>query len=419
MLNRRLFLTQAIAGAGCAASGSVLADQSSSWLGWRGLGRDGYAGQGDWPGSLSAEKLQLLWERPLDSGYSGPLLSGQQVFVTETKEKSDEVVWALDAQTGQVQWQKRWSGALSVPFFAKSNGDWIRSTPFCDGSRLYVGGMRDVLVSLDCQPGQEAWRFDFPAMFGSELPSFGFVCSPLVDSGTIYVQAGGGLAAIDSQSGQIRWRGLDDGGGMWGSAFSSPIMVSLHGRRQLLVQTRTHLVGVDPENGSKIWEQKVEAFRGMNILTPAVWNDCVFTSSYGGKSLLFEFEPSESGPWIVKTRWQNKTQGYMSSPIIIGDTLYLHLRNRRLVCLNLQTGQENWTTKPFGEYWSMVTNGQQILALDERGELLLVQHNPKEFQLLDQREISQQSSWAHLALAGDMLLIRHLAGIQAYRWSAS
>ncbi len=108
--------------------------------------------------------------------------------------------------------------------FAKANGDWIRSTPACDGQTLYVGGMRDVLVALNTKDGSEKWRIDFPKEFGSELPTFGFVCSPLIHGEKLYVQAGGSLAAIDRQTGKLLWKSLEDGGGMNGSAFSSPTL---------------------------------------------------------------------------------------------------------------------------------------------------------------------------------------------------
>jgi outer membrane protein assembly factor BamB len=418
MINRRAFHVSACSGlAGLVGAGSTLA-QADSWLGWRGNDRDGSVKDSVWPNSLSEKNLMLLWQQPFDSGYSGPIVSQQRVYVTETRSASQEVVTALDLESGRPQWTASWPGSMSVPFFAKANGDWIRSTPASDGRKLYVGGMKDVLVALDCESGEEAWRIDFPQQFGTNPPAFGFVCSPLIDGERLYVQAGGGLAAIDSKTGEMIWKTLDDGGGMWGSAFSSPVMVELHGYRQLLVQTRTHLVGVDPLEGRKLWEVQVEAFRGMNILTPTVWNNCVFTSSYGGKSLLFEFDPSPTTLWTVKPRWENKAQGYMSSPVIIDNSLYLHLRNRRVVCLDLETGKDNWTTKPFGQYWSMLTNGKQILALDQRGTLLLIEHDPSQFQLVDERELTQEESWAHLALAGQFLLVRHLKGLSVYRWTA-
>jgi hypothetical protein len=50
------------------------------------------------------------------------------VFVTETKDQKVETGRALDRQTGKELWSQQWDGSISVPFFAKSNGDWIRAT---------------------------------------------------------------------------------------------------------------------------------------------------------------------------------------------------------------------------------------------------------------------------------------------------
>ncbi|MFO0837187.1 MAG: deoxyribodipyrimidine photo-lyase [Phycisphaerae bacterium] len=53
---------------------------------------------------------------------------------------------ALNRDSGRELWQTPWAGAMSVPFLAKKNGDWIWATPACDGESLFVAGMRDVLV---------------------------------------------------------------------------------------------------------------------------------------------------------------------------------------------------------------------------------------------------------------------------------
>jgi outer membrane protein assembly factor BamB len=63
---------------------------------------------------------------------------------------------------------------------------------------------------------------------------------------------------------------MTDGGGMNGSAFSSPILTTLGGVPQILVQGREELAGIDPETGTILWKTPVEAFRGMNIVTPTV-----------------------------------------------------------------------------------------------------------------------------------------------------
>ena len=127
---------------------------------------------------------------------------------------------------------------------------------------------------------------------------------------------------------------------MQGSAFSSPFIAEVAGLRQALVQTRTRLVGVDLESGKELWSVNVEAFRGMNILTPAVIGNRIFTSSYGGGSFLFEITRSEIGQFAVKQVWRNKVQGYMSSPVVIDNHVYLHLRNQRFACIDIATGKE-------------------------------------------------------------------------------
>ena len=83
--------------------------------------------------------------------------------------------------------------------------------------------------------------------------------------------------------------------------------------------------------------------------------------------------------------------------------------------LNLETGEIAWTTKPYGKYWSMVASGDKLLALDERGELLLIQADADEFKLLGTCDVGD-NTWAHLAVRGNEVFIRQLRSLTAYRW---
>ena len=163
--------------------------EPSTWPQWRGPDRDGHASGPAWPEKLDTNHLRQMWRVGLGPSYSGPIVGADRVFTTESKDKRFEVVTALERSTGKELWRAQWEGAMSVPFFAKSNGDWVRSTPALDGDRLYVAGMRDVLVCLDARDGKEVWRKDFVKELGTPLPDFGFVCSPLIDGDAVYVQA--------------------------------------------------------------------------------------------------------------------------------------------------------------------------------------------------------------------------------------
>lgn len=389
---------------------------AEDWPQWRGPRRDGTSPGKPWPAQLQDDSLQQLARIPLGPSYSGPIISQGILVTTATQNRKTEHVYAYDVTTGKELWTAQWEGSLRVPFFAASNGDWIRATPAADAERVYVAGMCDRLVCLTLATGKKVWELDFVAKFKTPLPSFGFVSSPLLVDEALYVQAGGSVFKLNKRTGEVLWRTLEDGGGMWGSAFSSPVMVDLVGRQQLVVQTREKLAGVDPETGAVLWSEKIPAFRGMNILTPVQLGNQLFTSSYGGKSLLLNLS-LQSDKIAVSEAWTNKTQGYMSSPIRVGDHLYLHLRNQRCTCIDLKTGKETWTTQPFGKYWSMILREDKILALDERGELNLLQVNPEKFQSLGMKRMNSNNTWGHLAAADDFLAVRELEALSIYRWA--
>ena len=396
--------------------GFLLHGFEPEWNQWRGPTRDGMIPIDSlWPKNISEDKLRLKWKKSIAKGYPGPVLSKDLVFTVETKGKN-EVVRAFDRKTGEQKWETQWQGSMSVPFFAWKNGSWVRSTPVYDGKNLYVGGMRDHLVCLDAESGNRLWSVDFMERYESPLPAFGFVCSPLVMGEHLYAQAGSGLCKLDKQTGHSEWRILEVKGEKYGSAFSSPTFATIRGVRQMVVQTRTDLAGIDPKKGKVLWKKPIEAYRGMNILTPAIAGDSVFTSSYGGKSLLFEVEKKNDG-FAVAQKWENIQEAYMSSPILIGDFCYLHLRKQRMACLKLKTGETAWiSSESFGKYMSMVSNGKDILALDEDGTLYLIGANPEQLLIRQKRTISQAPTWAHLAISGNQLFVRELEAIACYEW---
>jgi outer membrane protein assembly factor BamB len=384
------------------------------WDQWRGPKRDGTFSGAKWPEKL--ESVKQLWRLPLGESYSGPVTSGSLVFTTETKDKQFELAHGVDAETGKIVWTAQWEGRLSVPFFAKRNGDWIRSTPALDEDTLYVSGMQDVLVALNTADGKEKWRVDFPKDLKSGAQAFGYVASPLLDGASLYTHAGAGLCKLERKTGKLLWRSMDDGGGMNGGSFSSPILATVAGRRQVVAQGRSELSGLDPENGTVLWSQAVKSFRGMNIYTPVVAGSRIFTSPYGGQSQAWDIAKKDESlqPSLA---WEHKSEGYMSTPVLIDGRLYMHLRNQKLACMDLASGKQLWVSdQKFGEYMSLVAQGDRILALDMKGVLYLIKANPEKLEIIDQKKVSEAECWAHLAVEDGRLYIRELKGLSAWEW---
>lgn len=390
------------------------ADTGMRWSQWRGPSRSGEVGGPEWPPNL--DQLADDWNVELGKGYSGPVVSDSAVFVAETIDEETEGARAYDRLTGREIWSTTWPGRGKVPFFAKKNGDWIRSTPAFDGASLYVGGMEEVLHRIDAPSGRILWTIDFPKRYGTPVPSFGFASSPLVDGDNLFVQAANSIIKIDKHSGETLWRALVSDASMTSNgAFSSPVLATLAGHRHLLVQTRHTLYGLDPATGDVFWSRDVPNFRGMNILTPTVWKDSIITSTYRNRTHLFTVtQDAESRPTIEET-WTYKSPGYMSSPVVIDDAVYLHLGNGRLTSIDLETGESGWTSSPLGDYWSLAFQGDQILALTEAGDLHLLRANSERLEIIDTVSVADQSTWGHIAIDEGQIFVRELQGLRVLR----
>jgi len=398
-----------------------LEEREVHWSQWRGPARDGSSIGPRWPSDLAPETLRVAWEvEELGPSYSGPVVDAERVYTTETRDESREVVSAFDRRTGELVWRTSWEGAMDVPFFARRNGSWIRSTPALANGRLYVAGMRDVLVCLDAETGDVHWTVDFLERLDAPLPPFGCVPSPLPaeEGDDVFMQAGTSLVRLDGRTGEIVWRSLGESADMMtGGAFSSPTFGTLLGRRQLVVQSRTRLAGVDPADGAELWSTPVEAYRNMNILTPTIVGDAVFTSTYGGRSQLFELERAD-GDYEVHEAWNNRAQGYMTSPVVVDGHAYLFLRSNRFACVDLESGEDEWISPPTGDtYWSLAVQGDRILALSDTGILRLVAANPDEYQVLAEREVTFQETWAHVAPSENQVFVRALGSLIALEWA--
>ncbi|MGB0767690.1 MAG: PQQ-binding-like beta-propeller repeat protein [Phycisphaeraceae bacterium] len=394
---------------------------SADWPQWRGPDRMGTLADTRWPQTLNDKNIQPLWRIELSPGYPGPIVSGNRVFTVETENAKDEVVRTFDTTTREELWTQRWPGSMKVPFFARKNGSWIKSTPATDGQRLYVMGMLDELVCLQAASGEVVWRVDFKERFGTRSPQFGQACSPLIDGDAVYVQAGLSVCKLNKLTGETIWRVLHDQRDFIGGNFSSPVIATVAGKRQLLAQTRGALCGIDLETGEVLWQKAIKAFRGMNILPPtAVGADRVFTSSYGGGSFMFKIAANDNGDFDAELVWSHeKSEGYMSSPQLVDGHLYFHGRYQTWWCLDVETGEVNWSVKDeaFGDYSSSVVSGNRILSLGYDGTLRLMNATPKKMDIVSEHKVSDQETWGHLAVVDDTLYIRELKGLKAIRWA--
>jgi outer membrane protein assembly factor BamB len=109
-----------------------------------------------------------------------------------------------------------------------------------------------VLKCLDARTGTIIWRRDLATEY--QLPPSSLDASPLVDGNLLIASIGGrpdvGVVALDLLTGREVWRALAEA-----ATWSSPVIISAGGTRQLIVWLRQSITSLNPANGAVYWRE--------------------------------------------------------------------------------------------------------------------------------------------------------------------
>lgn len=374
---------------------------AEDWPQWLGPRRDGGTTEKIpvWTGDL-----KTVWKTKVGEGHSSPVVAeGRVVLHTKVKDKNAERVQAFDAATGEPIWSTDYE---HVPF-KSLYGNGPRATPTVAGGKVYTFGITGVLSCLDAKTGKIDWQVDTLKEFGAKNLFFGMSCSPLVDGDAVFVNVGGkgaSIVAFDKASGKVLWKSLDDP-----ASYSSPILTTVDGTRQLIFLTGVQLVGLDPKTGHKIWGFPFRDAIAESSTTPVRVGDVLFGSSITLGSVGLKL--NKDG---VDKLWAEKGMTcYFSTPVPVGKDLYVvtgalgPLGKATLRCVDPKTGKEHWQRDRVGKYHASLvrTGDDKLLLLEEKGALVLVDPNSTEYREQSRSPICGKA-WAHPAIANGRLLIR-------------
>jgi len=166
---------------------------AQNWPQWRGPHRDGAVMAFDEP-ALWPSILTKQWQVEVGLGYATPLLVGDRIFMY-TRQDGDEVMLALDANSGDIIWRSAYPAPFRPnPAATSRHGAGPKSTPvFADG-RIFTMGMSGIVTAFDAETGTQLWQIPAPPV----QPLYHTATSPLVDDDLVIVHVGGhgdGLAA--------------------------------------------------------------------------------------------------------------------------------------------------------------------------------------------------------------------------------
>jgi outer membrane protein assembly factor BamB len=381
------------------AAHSAAFESLAEWREWRGPARNGRLPGFEFDASDLPVWLNERWRVRVGSGVAGVVVEAGVVYVIAAREDAGEEVSAIDAQTGRIIWRTADDVDLwRQPFDASRIADGPLATPALADGRLYTVSARGVVQCFDAASGARLFRVDPLDVDGSEsFYRYGHAMSPLVRNGRVFVTfatgVGGQLVALDARTGAVLWRGIEEH-----IAYGSLVWAEILSIEQIIVRSWGFVRGVAPSDGRVLWEVEVpgEGVR-RDCATPLVVGDLVVLTNSEHGTTVVRVLPFGAGLQAAKLYRSGALKSKTASPIEYDGNLYgLHQRGL-FVCVDLLTGERRWAVQDFGDHVSMIELDGRILALDERGQLLVLDLDPELFRPIARWSIGSHT-WAHPAI---------------------
>ena len=372
---------------------------------WRGVNRDGtvtgFTAPEKWPTELTQK-----WKVTVGAGDSSPVLVGDKICVF-ARQGQEEVTLCLNPADGKQLWMDK--NAAPAVTGAPSSHPGPRSTPVVADGKIVTLGVGGVVSCLSAADGKVLWRKD---PFPQSWPRFYTALSPMVVDGIAIAHVGkegnGAVIAFDLATGDQKWKWAGEG-----PAYSSPVLMTVEGTKQIVTMTEKSVVGIGAADGKLLWQVPFAA-SGMayNAATPIVDGQTVIFTGQGRGTKAVKIEKS-GDTFAAKELWANAQVGtQFNSPVLKDGLLFGLSQQGYLFCINAKDGKTAWTdTVARGSgrnagYSGMFNAGSAIVALPSNSELIVFKPADTGYSELAKYKVASTPVYASPVLAGDRIFVK-------------
>lgn len=382
---------------------------SQDWPQWRGINRDskvtGFKAPATWPA-----ELKQVWKVTVGFGDATPVLSENKIYLN-TRQGDQEEVLCLDAATGKELWKSAYA-AMAVTGPSASQHPGPRGTPAISNGKVVTFGASGILSCLDAGTGKLLWRKENPT---NAFPAFFTGTSPIITDGMCILHIGkkddGQVIAYDLNSGNEKWKWSGEG-----PSYSSPSVMTLEGKKLLIVITEKNIMALNLADGKQLWQIATPVQqRFYNCVSPYIDGQTIYLTGQGTGMKAIKVEKS-GNEYVTKEIWTNPAIGAKwNAPILKDGFLYGFTDQKRIYCVNAATGQTAWIDNVVSSDFSTIVDcNSVIISLTSTDNLIVLKPDSKAYSEVVKYKVSDTPIYAYPIIAGDKIYIKDAETLMMY-----
>ncbi len=393
------------------ASGSMTPAFGADWTQWRGSNRDLIVKEQGLLASWPEGGPQQLWQVKLPgAGYSEPVIVKGVMYITGNEGQKGDLtgyLYALDLKTGATLWKQPYGAEWDKSFES------ARTSPTVVGDKLYLVSGLGVVVCFDITLKKQVWSVDTFKEYGGRNITWGIAENPLVYEGKVICQPGGpdaSIVALDAKTGKTVWKstGLSER-----SAYCSPALLTIDGKRQVVTMLENNVVGVCAEKGTPLWKVGHRNQHAVHPNTPILVgpNKIFVSSGYKYGSEMIEIKGSDAT--IV---WKDKSSDNHFQGTAIYDGRIFSSGGGRLSCFDPKDGKELCSVGEARKVTFCITPAGLIAYDENSGKVMLISIKSCPCKVISSFSIKygEKQHWSSPVVADGVLYLRRGTGVAAF-----
>ena len=386
----------------------------ADWPQWRGIDRAGQSAETGllkkWPDGGP----KLKWSADgIGEGNSSVSVCDGMIYTTGNKgDKKSEVeyITAMDLK-GDIKWQKPYGKAW------KKSHPGGRGTCCYDDGHLYLMNAHGRLACIKADDGAEVWAVNVLERFEGKNITWGISESVLVDGKAVFATPMGKTAlmvALDKRTGETLWATKPLAKEQ--CTYSSPSLVEVRGRKQLVTCSAKHAFGVDAASGALLWKHGHAIPSSVVGTSPVFYRGSLYVSNGtkdSGKVYRLVIDGDE--PRIAWSADMGTTYG---GNVVCVDGMLLGSRHRTIkgwLYVDVETGETRYSDLDMHS-GSVVYADGRFYCLTDRGVISLHRPTARGLETVGRLEVIQKRKdvWSHPVICYGRLYIRYHDRLNCY-----